>query len=115
MKMGVVYMDEQRIKIIRERNRIKKQKNEENYAVSGETIYSSRAKAFDEIVDICDIALSVASIRDRDTEITISMNRILDTVKAVKYSCGRCNSDVELLLNQIEALAKKCGYKLEGR
>lgn len=115
MKMGVAYMDEARIKVIRERNLKKKKRNEENYQVSGETIYSSRARAFDEIVDICDIALSVASIRDRDTEITVSMNRILDTVKAVKYSCGRCNSDVELLLNQIETLARKCGYKLEGR
>lgn len=106
-------MNEARIKVIRERNLKKKKRNEENYAVSGEVIYSSRANAFDELVDICDIALSVASIRDRDTEITVSMNQILDTVRKVKSSCGRCNDEVQLLINQIEYLAKKCGYKPE--
>ena len=106
-------MNEARIKVIRERNLKKKKRNEENYAVSGEVIYSSRANAFDELVDICDIALSVASIRDRDTEITVSMNQILDTVRKVKSSCGRCNDDIQLLINQIEYLAKKCGYKPE--
>ena len=53
--MGVACMDEARIKVIRERNLKKKKRNEENYQVSGEVIYSSRANAFDEIVDICDI------------------------------------------------------------
>lgn len=106
-------MNEARIKVIRERNLKKKKRNEENYAVSGETIYSSRANAFDELVDICDIALSVASIRDRDTEITVSMNQILDTVRKVKNTCGRCNDEMQLLINQIEYLAKKCGYKPE--
>lgn len=106
-------MDEARIKVIRERNLKKKKRNEENYAVSGETIYSSRANAFDELVDICDIALSVAAIRDRDTTITVSMNQILDTVRKVKNSCGRCNDEMQLLINQIEYLAKKCGYNPE--
>ena len=115
MKMGVACMDEARIKVIRERNLKKKKRNEENYQVSGEVIYSSRANAFDEIVDICDIALSVASIRDKYTEITVSMNEILNTVRCVKLSCGRCNQDVELLLNQIEHLANKCGYHTERR
>jgi len=66
-----------------------------------------------QLVDICDIALSVAAIRDRDTEITVSMNQILDTVRKVKNSCGRCNDEMQLLINQIEYLAKKCGYHTE--
>ena len=69
----------------------------------------------DEFVDIFDIALSVASIRDKYTEVTVSMNEILNTVRCVRLSCGRCNQDVELLLNQIEHLANKCGYHTERR
>lgn len=41
------------------------------------------------------------------------MNQILDTVRKVKNSCGRCNDEMQLLINQIEYLAKKCGYKPE--
>lgn len=75
-------MDAERIKVIRERNVKKRKTNEANYSVSGETIYSSRAKAFDEIVEICDQALMAAKDRDDCRNFQFEMHSICKDMHA---------------------------------
>lgn len=75
-------MDTERIKVIRERNVKKRKTNEANYAVSGETIYSSRAKGFDEIVEICDQALTASIDRDKAREFQFQMHSICKDMNA---------------------------------
>lgn len=105
-------MDYERIKVIRDRNEKKQRKNEANYMAGGEIIYSSRAHGFEELVEICDIALSVAKIRDQNHETSMKVLELGKAAKAVYNSCGRCNQDVELLCNKILKLAKDYGYNI---
>ena len=101
----VINMDTERIMILRNRNDTKRRKNEANYQAGGGIIYSSRARAFEELVEICDIALSVSKIRDDSTHLKVELMKhnaeLKSAIDARDYpEMLRCCENINFCINK---------------
>ena len=102
-------MNEQRIKEIRESKDKARRRQERNYQESGIGSYQSKARQYEEIVDICDIALSVARERDEARAIKSELMMIAEQAYIAEKNCHGCGSETPVVLNKVLQMAKKYG------
>ena len=102
-------MNEQRIKEIRESKDKARRRQERNYQESGIGSYQSKARQYEEIVDICDIALSVARERDEARAIKAELMMIAEQAYRAEKNCHGCGNETPVVLNKVLQMAKKYG------
>lgn len=104
-------MNEQRIKEIRDSKEKAMERQERNFQESGISSYQSKARQYEEIVDICNIALSVARERDEARAIKQELIMIAEQAYRAEKDCHSCGSETPVVLNKILQLAKKHGWR----
>ena len=107
-------MNTERIKQIRESKEQARRRQERNYEDSGIGSYLSKAKQYEEIVEICDQALSVSQDRDAAREIRNELMDIAEQARIAEQNCRGCGGETPVVLNRIMKLAKKYGWR-DGR
>lgn len=107
-------MNTERIKQIRESKERARRRQERNYEDSGIGSYLSKAKQYEEIVEICDQALSVSQDRDAAREIRNELMDIAEQARITEQNCRGCGGETPVVLNRIMKLAKKYGWR-DGR
>lgn len=104
-------MNTERIKQIRDSKERARRRQERNYEDSGIGMYQSKAKQYEEIVEICDQALSVSADRDAAREIRTALMDIAENARRAEQNCRGCGGETPVVLNQIMQLARKHGWR----
>ena len=69
-------MDSERIKQIRDSKEKAAKRKLDNYQASGVEKYYTEYRHYNDLVEICDIALSISQIRDQNTKFMCILNEI---------------------------------------
>lgn len=104
-------MTAEQIKKIRDRKEKARERQYRNYQDSGEGMYYSKAKQYEQIVEICDQALTVAKDREKCRKVQNDIIELADMAKKAEVDCHCCGGLTPVVLNKIMALASSYGWR----
>ena len=104
-------MNTERIKQIRDSKERARQRQERNFQDSGIGSYYSKAKQYEELVEICDIALGCSTYRDNGMKIKTELLDLAELAYRAELNCRGCGNETTVLLNKIMQTAKKYGWR----
>ena len=104
-------MEKERIKEIRESKRKAAERKLANYQVTGYPKYYTEYSHYDDLVSICDIALSVSEIKDQNAKFIIILNDLIDDAKR----CDRYGDydDMKLFVSKFLDACNRNGFRRE--
>lgn len=104
-------MTTDRILQIRKSKEAAQKRQEANYYATGNGEYMKKARGYEDVVELCDQALSVS--RDRDAAAAIK-NALMDVAREAKQAeqiCAGCGSNTPRVLRRVQNLAKEYGWR----
>ena len=104
-------MNTERLKKIRASKDSARRRQELNYQTSGDTVYYTKAKQYEELVEICDMALSVSRVRDEESSIKNELFPLAEAARKAEENCRGGGNDTVVVLNKIMQLARKHGWR----
>ena len=107
-------MTTERILQIRESKERARIRQERNFMDSGIGSYQSKAKQYEEIVELCDQCLTVSKDRDAARKIKNELLDLAEKARIAELNCRGCGGDTPMVLNRIMYLARQYGWR-DGR
>lgn len=107
-------MNTERIKEIGASKDAARMRQERNFQESGIGSYYTKAKGYEEIVEICDRALMAADDHDAARAIKVELFDLANEARRAEADCRGCGSSTPVVLNKIMQLAKRYGWR-DGR
>lgn len=104
-------MNTERIKEIRASKDAARMRQERNFQESGIGSYYTKAKGYEEIVEICDRALAAADDHDAARVIKMELFDLANEARKAEINCRGCGSSTPVVLNKIMQLAKRYGWR----
>ncbi len=104
-------MKTERIKEIRASKDAARMRQERNFQESGIGSYATKAKGYEEIVEICDRALMAADDHDAARTIRRELYEVAEAAKRAAMTCIGGGTDTPVVLNKIMNLAKRYGWR----
>ena len=109
-------MDTERIKKIRDGKKKAAQRKYDNFQASGENKYYYEYSHYNDLVDICDMALSVSQIKDRGTKIFVDLGGIVEDAYQLKRTGDYYDPEsVKNFLDQVLLIGRQYGWEKEQR
>jgi hypothetical protein len=105
-------MTTDRILQIRKSKEAAQKRQEANYYATGNGEYMKKARGYEDVVELCDQALSVSRDRDAAAVIKNALMSIAQDAKQAEKECrlGCCGSTPRVL-RRIQNLAKEYGWR----
>ena len=102
-------MDSERIKEIRKGKQKAAERKLANYQSSGYPKYYTEYSHYDDLVSICDIALSVSEIREQNSKFIMVLNELIDDAKR----CDRYGDydDMKLFVSRFLDVCNRNGFR----
>ena len=104
-------METERIKEIREGKRKAAERKLANFQASGYGKYYTEYSHYDDLVSICDIALSVSDIKSQNTKLMLIFNDLVEAAK--KLDRYPDYDDMKLFISKFLDACYKNGFRRE--
>ena len=109
-------MDTERIKKIRDSKEKAARRKYDNFQASGTQKYYYEYEHYTDLVDICDMALSVSQIKDRGTKIFADLGGLVEDAYQLKKTGDYYDPEsVKNFLNQVLLIGRQYGWEKEFR
>lgn len=109
-------MDTERIKKIRDSKEKAARRKYENFQASGTQKYYYEYEHYTDLVDICDMALSVSQIKERGTKIFVDLGGLVEDAYQLKKTGDYYDPEsAKNFLDQVLLIGRQYGWEKEFR